>query len=98
MVSNQMDMLERADAQPQSVTEDIEVDARARRKIALIQEIAENGEAIINLRNGYSTEVHADDTHFYVDIGVFFTEDDDPEGEEAESWYFAEDIISVQRH
>jgi hypothetical protein len=96
MVSSQMDMLSEEDAQPEN--HEIIVSDNAKRKIMLIREIADNGEAILNLRNGYSTEVHADDTHFYPEHGVFFTEDDDPEGEEAESWYFAEDIISVQRH
>lgn len=96
MVSSQMDMLSEKDAQPENYK--ITASNNAKRKIMLIREIAENGEAILNFRNGYSTEVHADDTHFYAEHGVFFTEDDDPEGEEAESWYFAEDIISVQRH
>lgn len=95
MVSDQMDMLPREDAEPES---ELEVGAQAQRKIALIEEIAANGEAILTLFTGEVVEAHADDTHFYPERGVLFMEEDDPNGEEAESWYFAEDIISVQRH
>lgn len=95
MVSDQMDMLPQEEAKPES---DIEAGHEARRKIALIEEIAANGEAILTLIDGDVIEAHADDTHFYPERGVLFREEDDPNGEEAESWYFAEDIISVQRH
>lgn len=95
MVSDQMDMLPQEEAEPES---DIEAGHEARRKIALIEEIAANGEAILTLIDGSVVEVHGDDTHFYPNRGVFFTEAETDAGEEAESWYFAEDIISVQRH
>lgn len=103
MVSEKMDMLGREEAEPapvdvEGLEEPLRVGTQAIRKISLIQEVASNGEAILTLRDGGVIEAHADDTHFYPRRGVLFKEEDDPEGEEAESWYFAEDIISVQRH
>lgn len=95
MVSKQMDMLSREEAEPE---ESEPTHRAAKRKCALIREIAENGEAIITLKDGRTTEVHGDDTHFYIQPGIFFTEDETPNGEEAETWYFAEDVLSVQRH
>jgi len=96
MVSDKMDMLSEEEAEPEHV--DIVASDDTQRKTMLIGEIADGGEAILNFKNGYSTEVHGDDTHFFLEHGVFFTEDEDAEGEEAETWYFAEDVISVQRH
>ena len=90
-----MDMLGEEDAEPEY---EAEVSEEAVRKLMLVEEIAKNGEAILHLINGHHIEVHNDDTHFYPERGVFFTEEDDPDGDEAESWYFAEDVISVQRH
>lgn len=90
MVTNQMDMLGYDEAEPSDPT-----------KIGLVEEIAENGEAIVTFEDGRVVEFHGDDTHFYPDkglSGVMFTEDDDPAGEEAESWFFADEIVSVQRH
>jgi len=87
MVSDQMDMLSRDDAAPSGNS-----------KITLVKEIAENGEAIVTFEDGRVVEFHADDTHFYADSNAMFTEADDPDGEEAESWFFADQIVSVQRH
>jgi len=95
MVSTQMDMLPQEEAEPKSR---FEVSDETARKLSLAEEIASNGEAILTLIDGSVVEVHGDDTHFYPNHGVFFTEAETDAGEEAESWYFAEDIISVQRH
>jgi len=90
-----MDMLPEEEAEP---TTDLTAEPTAQRKCELIQEIAQNGEAIITFKNQHTTEVHGDDTHFYNEQGIFFTEDETPDGEEAETWYFAEDVLSLQRH
>ena len=95
MVREMMDMLGEADAEPEY---EAEVSDEVVRKLMLAEEVAKNGEAILTLIDGSHIEVHNDDTHFYPARGVFFTEEDDPDGDEAESWYFAEDVISVQRH
>lgn len=87
MVSEQMDMLSRDDAAPSGNT-----------TLQLVEEIADNGEAIVTFEDGRVVEFHADDTHFYHDAGVLFTETDDPDGDESESWFFADQIVSVQRH
>lgn len=87
MVSEMMDMLGQEDARPSGPG-----------KIELVREIAENGEAIVTFQNGDIVEFHADDTHFYPESNALFTETDDPDGDEAESWYFADQIVSVQRH
>jgi len=87
MVSKQMDMLGYDEAEPESTT-----------RIGLVEEIAENGEAIVTFQDGTVEEFHGDDTHFYPEKGVMFTEADDPNGEEAESWFFDSMIVSVQRH
>lgn len=87
MVSEQMDMLGYDEAEPTGSS-----------KIELVQEIAENGEAIVRFEDGTVEEFHADDAHFYSDSGAIFTEADDPDGEDAESWFFADQIVSVQRH
>jgi hypothetical protein len=95
MVSEQMDMLSRDEAEPAN---NHSADKKTQRKCRLIEEIAENGEAIITFKNSHTTEVHGDDTHFFPARGIFFTEDETPDGEEAETWYFAEDVLSLQRH
>lgn len=87
MVSEQMDMLGHDDAEPTGSS-----------KIELVQEIANNGEAIVRFEDGTVEEFHADDTHFYMNANAMFTEADDPNGAEAESWFFADQIVSVQRH
>jgi len=87
MVSDQMDMLSRDDAAPAGDT-----------FLGLVEEIAENGEAIVTFQDGRVVEFHADDSHFYHDAGVVFTETDDPDGDEAESWFRAAKMVSVQRH
>lgn len=87
MVSKQMDMLGYDEAKPEYVS-----------KIGLIKEIAENGEAIVRFEDGTVEEFHGDDTYFYTEPGVMFKEADDPNGEEAESWFFADEVVSVQRH
>lgn len=84
-----MDMLGYDAAKPKSTTNS---------KIALVEEIAHNGEAIVTFQDGTVEEFHGDDTHFYEEQGVLFTEADDPNGEEAESWFFDDQIVSVQRH
>lgn len=87
MVSEQMDMLGYDEAEPKYDS-----------KLALVREIAENGEAIVTFEDGTVEEFHGDDTHFYPTKGVMFKEADDPSGEEAESWFFADEVVMVQRH
>lgn len=87
MVSEQMDMLGRDDAQPPES------------RIDLVAEIIANGEAIVAFEDGRVVEFHGDDTHVYPDAGVLFTETEEADGdEEAESWFYADEIVSVQRH
>ena len=86
MVSEQMDMLGVDEAHPPDS------------KIKLVKEIAANGEAIVTFEDGRTVEFHGDDTYFYTTKGVIFTETETPDGDEADSWFFADDIVSVQRH
>ena len=68
-------------------------------KIALLEELASNGEAIVTLVDGSTVEVHEHDTHFYPLSGsCFFTETETDDGGEAESWFYADQIVSIQRH
>lgn len=87
MVSEQMDMLGRDDAKPAN-----------NGALSLVNEIMENGEAIVTFEDGRTVEFHGDDTYVYPDENVIFTETETPDGEEAESWFLAEHIVSVQRH
>jgi hypothetical protein len=87
MVSDTMDMLSRPDAHPETDS-----------KIQLVAKIANNGEAIVTFEDGSVEEFHGDDTHFYPAEGVIFTESEDPDGNDAESWFFADEIVKVQRH
>lgn len=87
MVSEQQDMLGRDEARPISDS-----------KLKLVQEIAEGGEAIVTFEDGRTVEFHGDDTHTYIGKGILFTETETPDGDEAESWFFADQIVSVQRH
>lgn len=89
MVSEQMDMLDRDDAEPSHHTST---------KINLVREIANNGEAIVTFEDGRTVEFHGDDTHFYTNHDAMFTETETPDGDEAESWFFADEIVSIQRH
>ncbi|EGQ44273.1 MAG: hypothetical protein J07AB43_00390 [Candidatus Nanosalina sp. J07AB43] len=97
MVSDMMDMLGRDEAEPEEL-EQYEAPAHAQLMIELVEEIASDGEAIVTFNNNHTTEFHGDDTHFYTEYGVMFTEDETPDGEEAETWYSGRDIVSVQRH
>lgn len=97
MVSEQMDILDEGEARP-SDTSTVDQHGVVGRKVTLIEEIAENGEAIVTTRDGRTIEFHGDDSHFYPHEGVMFTETETPAGEDAESWVFAEEVVSVQRH
>lgn len=91
MVSEQMDMLDEDHARPDSdavVTEDTV------RRIELVSEIAENGEAIVGLTDGRTVEIHGHDAHFFPYEGVVMTESES----DSELWIFAEEIVSVERH
>lgn len=92
MVSEQMDMLGESEARPDD-TSTVEKHSEPYRKVRVVEEVAENGEAILELTNGDTVEVHGHDAYFFDYEGVIFTEHDD-----AETWIFAEDIVTVRRH
>jgi len=93
MVSEQMDMLDEDDARPEQ-TSTVDPLTDEYRKVEVIESIAENGEAIIELRDGSTEEIHGHDSHFFPYEGVVFTEDE----KDREAWLFAEEIVSVRRH
>lgn len=97
MVHEQMDILGEEDARPED-TQTVNSSGIIARRVALVEEIAENGEAIVVTEDGRTLEFHGDDSHFYPREGVLFTEAETPDGDDAETWVFAEDIVSVQRH
>jgi hypothetical protein len=92
MVSERKDMLPQTEARPDN-TSTVEQGSTPYRKTELIEEIAENGEAILELQNGDTIEVHGHDAYFFAYEGVIFTEHED-----SETWIFAEDIVTVSRH
>lgn len=92
MVSERMDMLDKSDARPDD-TSTVERHSKPFRKSRVVKEVAENGEAILELNNGDTVEVHGHDAYFFEYEGVIFTEHDD-----AEMWIFAEEIATVRRH
>lgn len=92
MVSEHMDMLDETDGRPDD-TSTVDQNSEPYRKVRLVEEVAENGEAILELTNGDTVEVHGHDAYFYEYEGTIFTEHED-----AETWIFAEDIVTVRRH
>lgn len=92
-----MDMLDEGDARPDK-TSTVDYNSHTARKVLLVKEIAENGEAIVTTRDGQTVEFHGADSHFYPYEGVMFTETETAAGDDAETWVFGEDVISVQRH
>lgn len=80
-----MDMLDESDARPDD-TSTVAKRSESYRKVRVVEEVAENGEAILELTNGDTVEVHGHDAYFYDYEGVIFTEYDD-----AETWIF-EDV------
>lgn len=92
MVSEQKDMLSFDDARP-AETSTVDRYSEPYRKISIVEEVAENGEAILHLNDGRTIEVHGHDAHFFPYEGVLFTEASD-----AETWVFGEEIVDVQRH
>lgn len=97
MVTEQMDMLDKPDARPAD-TSTIDATGFVGRKVKLVEEVAANGEAIVVLEDGRTVEFHGADSHFYPHEGVLFTETETPDGDDAETWVFAENIVAVHRH
>ena len=60
MVSETMDMLDESDARPDD-TSTVEKHSEPYRKVRVVEELAENGEAILQLTNGDTVEVHGHD-------------------------------------
>lgn len=96
MVSDRMDMLGDTEARPDD-TSTIDSRGPIGRKVRLVEEVASSGEAIVELRSGDTVEFHGDDSYFFPHEGIVFTEGE-VDGDDAESWYFAEDFQSVHRH
>lgn len=92
MVSERKDMLPHGEARPANAST-VAQGSTPYRKAKLVEEIAENGEAILELQNGDTIEVHGHDSYFFAYEGVIFTEHND-----SETWIFAEDIVTVSRH
>lgn len=90
MVSEQKDMLGLSDAKPDTT---YSVGQKTKRKVKLAEEISDNGEAQLLLKNGDVIEIHGHDAHFFADSGIIFTEHGDEE-----TWVFAEEIMTVGRH
>lgn len=97
MVSEQKDMLGYNEAEPRAESGTSTMKT-ASPKLRLVEEIASTGEAIVTFEDGTVVEFHGSDIHMYPDTGVIFTETDGPDGQGAESWFFADEIVSVQRH
>jgi hypothetical protein len=87
-----MDMLGKNDARPDD-TSTVDKHSEPYRKVRVVEEVAENGEAILELTNGDTVEVHGHDAYFFDYEGVIFTDHED-----AETWIFAGDIVTVRRH
>lgn len=92
MVSERKDMLPHREARPDD-TSTVEKHGEPFRKVRVAEEVAENGEAILQLTDGSTVEVHGHDAYFFDYEGVIFTEHDD-----TEMWIFGEEIVSIQRH
>lgn len=87
MVSNNRDILDRRDAAPTTGN-----------RIEQVGEIITTGEALVTLTSGDVVECHHSDTHIYKDADTLFTEHEDPDGNDAETWIQADEIVMVQRH